>query len=376
MHELYAHHKWFFLVFLFCAALVVVNLFHFVLFRFVRKDKVAGAETGWGIQKHLGKPARAVFILTCVLLFLPFVPGIPKWVEADAQHAAVMLMVLALGWFTVGCVYVAQAYLLRKYDLKASDNYHARRVYTQFQVFRRIAITFVCILTLVGLLWTFNDPRIWHYGSGLLASAGLASLVLAAAAKSTASNLLAGLQIALTEPIRLDDVVVVAGEWARVEEITSTYVVLRIWDLRRLIVPLNWFIENPFANWTRCSAKILTTSFLYLDYIVPVPELRAHFAEVLKATKEWDKDVMALQVTNLTNNSMEIRCLMSAPDSGSAFNLQCIVREQMMEWVREHYPTAFPTMRMKAEAEVKGDPLMAAPQGPMPAPVTAPSSQS
>ncbi len=180
---------------------------------------------------------------------------------------------------------------------------------------------------------------------GLLASAGIASLVLATAAKSTASNFLAGLQIALTEPIRIDDVVVVSGEWARVEEITSSYVVLKIWDLRRLIVPLSWFIENPFANWTRQSANILTTSFLYLDYEVPVKELRKQLEVIVKAAPQWDGTVVGLQVTNLTDRSMEIRCLMGSPDSSKAFDLQCLVREEMMDWVCEHYPTAFPTAR-------------------------------
>jgi small-conductance mechanosensitive channel len=145
--------------------------------------------------------------------------------------------------------------------------------------------------------------------------------------------------------------VVVAGEWARVEEITSSYVVLKIWDLRRLIVPLSWFIENPFANWTRESANILTTSFLYLDYVVPVKELRMQLQVVLNATEKWDRSVVALQVTNLTAQAMEVRCLMSAKDASTAFDLQCIVREEMMEWVKETYPAAFPNMRYRVVAD-------------------------
>jgi small-conductance mechanosensitive channel len=177
----------------------------------------------------------------------------------------------------------------------------------------------------------------------------VASLILATAAKSTASNFLAGMQIALAEPIKIDDVVVVQGEWGRIEEITSTFVVIKIWDLRRLIVPLSWFIENAFANWTRESANILTTSFLYLDYVVPVKELRTQLEKVVKDSGLWDGTAVGVQVTNLTERSMEVRCLMSAVDSGTAFNLQCLVREEMMDWVREHYPTAFPTMRLAAE---------------------------
>ncbi|HEX4155970.1 MAG TPA: mechanosensitive ion channel domain-containing protein [Acidobacteriaceae bacterium] len=303
------------------------------------------------MRRHLTHPSRAIFLLTCVLVVLPFVPGIPHSLLHLLRHGVFMVIVAALGWFAVGCVYVGESFILRKYDITAANNVQARRVHTQFQVFRRLAIGFVVIITIGALLWTFNDPRIWHYGSGLLASAGLASLLLAAAAKSTASNLLAGMQIALAEPIKIDDVVVVQGEWGRIEEITSTFVVIKIWDLRRLIVPLSWFIENAFANWTRESANILTTAFLYLDYVVPVKELRGQLEKVVKASGMWDGVAVGLQVTNLTERSMEVRCLMSAADSGTAFNLQCLVREEMMDWVREHYPTAFPTMRFAALAE-------------------------
>jgi small-conductance mechanosensitive channel len=345
---MYEHHRWFFVVFLFCGALVLANVLHFVLFRLLRRKEMAGTRVGWGLQQHLGRPARFIFLLTCALLVLPLVPGLPADIEHETWHVLAMIVVAALGWFFVGCMYVAQGILLSKYDLTAADNRNARRVHTQFQVFRRIAVAFVVVLTLGALLWTFDDPKIWHYGSGLLASAGIASLILASAAKSTASNFLAGLQIALTEPIRIDDVVVVQGEWGRIEEITSAYVVIRIWDLRRLIVPLSWFIENVFANWTRESANILTYSYLYLDYMVPVKELRTQLEVVVKASGMWDGVALGCQVTNLTAQSMEVRCLMSAKNSGMAFNLQCLVREEMMDWVKEHYPMAFPNMRYRA----------------------------
>jgi small-conductance mechanosensitive channel len=351
MRMMYEHHRWFFVIFLFCGALVVANVLHFVLFRLLKRKTVGTNETSWGIQQYLGKPARAIFLMTCVLVALPFVPEVPQSILYDVRHATAMLMVAALGWFAVGCVYVVQNVMLRKYDVNVADNRRARGIHTQFQVFRRIAIAFVIVITFGALLWSFNDPQIWHYGSGLLASAGIASLILASAAKTTASNFLAGMQIALTEPIRIDDVVVVAGEWARVEEITSAYVVLRIWDLRRLIVPLSWFIENPFANWTRNSANILTYSYLYLDYEVPVKEMRPYFENLVKESGMWDKVALAMQVTNLTPQAMEVRCLMSAADSSTAFNLQCLVREEMMDWVREHYPKAFPNMRYRAMSD-------------------------
>lgn len=349
----HTRHSWYLAIFLFCCAVAFVNIVHFVLFRLLRRKEREKTGRGLGLREHLARPSRAIFLLTCVLVAFPFVPGIPQTMRHLIGHGIFMVLVATLGWFAAGCVYIGEALILRKYDLTAADNVRARSMHTQFQVFRRLAIAFVIIITVGALLWTFNDPRLWHYGSGLLASAGLASLLLAAAAKSTASNFLAGMQIALTEPIKIDDVVVVQGEWGRIEEITSTFVVIKIWDLRRLIVPLSWFIENAFANWTRESSNILTTSFLYLDYVVPVKELRAQLEKVVKASGMWDGTAVGLQVTNLTERSMEVRCLMSAADSSTAFNLQCLVREEMMDWVREHYPTAFPTMRLAAERENK-----------------------
>lgn len=337
-------HAWFVAIFFFCATLVIANVVHYVLFRVLKRKENQRLGANLGLQRYLGGPARAVFLLTCVLLALPFLP-IPENIEKLLQHGFVMAMVVALGWFVVGCIYVLQAVMLRKYDLTAANNIRARRIHTQFQVFRRMLITFVIVIDIGVLLWTFNDPRIWHYGSGLLASAGVATLVLAAAAKSTASNFLAGLQIALTEPIRIDDVVVVEGEWGRIEEITSSYVVLKIWDLRRLIIPLSYFIENSFANWTRESSDILGTAFLYVDYSVPVEALREQLRLIVQTAPQWDKKVCGLQVTNLSERTMEIRCLVSSPDSGSSFDLRCLIREKMTAWIQQNYPNAFPTTR-------------------------------
>jgi small-conductance mechanosensitive channel len=342
-----SHHAWFSAIFFFCAALVLANVVHYVLFRILKRKAAEATGIGWGLQRYLGHPARAVFLLTCVLLVLPFLP-VPANLQRTLRHGSIMAMVVALGWFAVGCIYVLQAVMLRRYDISTANNVRARRIHTQFQVFRRMLITFVIVIDIGGLLWTFNDPRIWHYGSGLLASAGIATLVLATAAKSTASNFLAGLQIALTEPIRIDDVVVVEGEWGRIEEITSSYVVLKIWDLRRLIIPLSYFIENSFANWTRESADILGTAFLYVDYSIPVEALREQLNVIVQTAPQWDRKVCGLQVTNLSEHTMEIRCLVSSPDSGSSFDLRCLIREKMTAWIQQNYPNTFPIIRFAA----------------------------
>jgi small-conductance mechanosensitive channel len=345
-------HTWFIAIFVFCGILVLANLVHYVLFRILRRRESTGHPLGWGIQQYLGKPARAIFVLTCLFIAQPLVPGIPDNIDAFLRQALVMLTVVALGWFAVGCIYVLQTVMLRRYDLKAENNIQARRVHTQFQLFRRILITFVVIIDIGALLWTFNDPRIWHYGSGLLASAGIASLILATAAKSTAANFLAGLQIAITEPIRIDDVVVIQGEWGRIEEINSAYVVVKIWDLRRLIVPLSYFIENSFQNWTREASDIMGTAFLYVDYSIPVEDLRKQLEAIVHPSPLWNKQVCGLQVTNLTDRSMELRCLMSSRNSSENFDLRCLVREKMTAWIQQNYPNAFPTTRFATRSDL------------------------
>ena len=349
---LHFKHTWFFAIFVLCGIIVMANIIHYVLFRILKKKEEQTTGTGWGIKRYLSHPARAIFLLTCVGIVLPLLPPLPGNLNDVLRQGLLMAMVTCLGWLAIGCVYVFQELMLRRYDLKAENNIRARRIHTQFQLFRRILITFIIVITIGGLLWTFNDPRIWHYGSGLLASAGIASLILATAAKSTASNFLAGLQIAFTEPIRIDDVVVIQGEWGRIEEITSAYVVVRIWDLRRLIVPLTYFIENSFQNWTRESSDILGTSFLYVDYSIPVDELRAELTRIVKNSPLWDGKVCGLQVTNLSERTMELRCLMSSRNSGENFDLRCIVREKMIAHIREHYPDAFPTTRFAAISQV------------------------
>jgi small-conductance mechanosensitive channel len=345
-------HGWFFAIFVFCSLLVVANLVHYILFRVLHRKESSSHPRGWGLQQHLGKPARAIFLLTCLLMVLPTIPDLPEHIESLLRQAFIMLMVVALGWFAIGCIYVLQSIMLRRYDLAAENNFRARRIHTQFQLFRRMLIAFVVIVDIGALLWTFNNPRIWHYGSGLLASAGIASLIIATAAKSTASNLFAGLQIALTEPIRIDDVVVIQGEWGRIEEINSAYVIVKIWDLRRLVVPLSYFIENSFQNWTRQSSDILGTAFLYVDYSIPVEDLRKQLEAIVHPSPLWNKLVCGLQVTNLTDRSMELRCLVSSRNSSENFDLRCLVREKMTAWIQRNYPDAFPTTRFTARSDL------------------------
>ncbi len=352
-HLQHLQHDWIFAIFLVSGAILLANVVHAIAFALIRlrKKDVAlhKASNRPSIYRHLNHPARWVFLTICVLSVFPWLP-LPAQLAQPLRIALHILLVVLSGWFAIGCVYVLQDALTRRFDITAENNIRARRIHTQAQVLRRILIGFIVIIDIGCILWTFPDPQLWHYGSGLIASAGLATVVLAAAAKPTVGNLLAGLQIAFTEPIRIDDVVIVQGEWGRIEEITTSYVVVRIWDLRRLIVPLSYFIENPFQNWTREHTDLLGTAFIYTDYSVPVEAIREHFAKVLEASPLWDRKVCSTQVTNLSERTMEIRCLMSARNSSEQFDLRCVVREEMVKFIQENYPDAFPRTRFSSVA--------------------------
>ncbi len=349
------------IVTLICAVVVFGNGLHFILFRIAKRKQGAERHLGLGIQRHLGKPARAILLDLGVLAIAPLLPLVPLGIKDQIEHYAGLLLVILLGWFAVGGVYVFEAVVHSKFDITAKDNLQARRIHTQMQVFRRLLIGLVLVLDLAAFIWSLHDQTLWKFGTGLMASAGLASLVLATAAKSTASNLIAGMQIAFTEPIRIDDVVVVAGEWGRIAEITSTYVVINIWDKRTLIVPLSFFIEQPFTNWTRSGSDIMGTAFLYVDYSVPVEELRAELQRIVKNQPQWDQKICGLQVTNLSEHTMELRCLVGSPNSGANFDLRCIVREKMIAFVRDNYPLALPTMRFEMNKPME----MATPERPV-----------
>jgi small-conductance mechanosensitive channel len=338
-----------------CAALTIGFLLHqlaFLLLRRMRHKKDAPSSPILQAVAHrMRRPALAMTLIGTLFIALavvsPFFSLDPALLGSIEKGFWIALFV-ALAVVLIAGVYLFEDIMLLRYDMQAADNLKARRVRTQTRLLRRLAIIFLLVIDAGLVLSLFQNSAIWHYGAGLLASAGLASLVLATAAKSTASNLLAGIQIALTEPIRLDDVVVVQGEWGRIEDITTTYVVVKIWDYRRLVVPLSYFIENPIENWTRQTADLMGTSFLYVDYSVPVKALREAYFRILGEQQLWDGKIKALQVTNISEHTIEIRCLMSAKNSSDQFDLRCIVREAMLEFVQENYPDAFPRTRFAA----------------------------
>ena len=255
------------------------------------------------------------------------------------------LAIIATGaWSCVAGFDIWREVLVRRYPLDSADNLRARQLHTQVQIIRRITITLVAVVALAGMLMTF--PEVRALGATLFASAGAAGLIVGLAARPSISNLIAGLQVAFSEPIRLDDVVIVQGEWGRIEEIRTTYVVVRIWDERRLIVPLSYFIEQPFQNWTRHTSDLLGTVFLYVDYTLPLKPVRRELLRILQTSKQWDKKAWGLQVTNASAQTVELRALMSAANSGDAWDLRCLVREQLISFLQAHYPQCLPVNRM------------------------------
>jgi small-conductance mechanosensitive channel len=238
---------------------------------------------------------------------------------------------------------VGEDIILSRYNINTKDNLQARKIHTQTQTLRKILAAIIIMLAVALILMGFESFR--QLGTGILASAGIATVVIGLAAQKIFGNFLAGIQIAFTQPIRMDDVVIVENEWGKIEEITLTYVVVRIWDLRRLVLPISYFIEKPFQNWTRVAADILGTVFFYTDYTIPVKEVREELQRILKDSNKWDGKVCVLQVTNATERTIELRALMSAADSSSAWDLRCEVREKLIEFVRNKYPDALPKTR-------------------------------
>jgi len=272
--------------------------------------------------------------------------------QVTAALAKIFLLatIIVVGWVAITAVNMAAALYLQRFPLDVVDNLLARKHRTQINILKRSAITLLTVVTAAAALMTFESVR--QYGVSLFASAGVAGLVVGFAARPVLSNMIAGVQMAITQPIRIDDVVIVEGEWGRIEEITSTYVVVRIWDLRRLIVPLTYFIEKPFQNWTRVSAELLGTVFVYVDYTVPVDHVRAKVEEIVKASPLWDGKVVGVQVTDAKADTIEVRALASAANSGDIWNLRCELREKLIDFLQREYPGALPRRREHVVADV------------------------
>jgi small-conductance mechanosensitive channel len=326
---------------------VVALICHYALFivlaRIARRTEIRMDES---MVKHLCEPARWIMIFVGIRLFLPLFDILAGFQEF-LKHIFGLALIALVSWLLIKSTYILNDYVLIRFDIDQKDNLRARKIHTQLNVIKRIVITIVVIIATGTMLMTFDKVR--QLGTTILASAGIVGIVVGLAAQKTIGTFIAGLQIALTQPIRIDDVVIVEGEWGRIEEITLTYVIVKIWDLRRLVVPITYFIEKPFQNWTRVTADLLGTVFLYVDYTVPVEAVRKELQKILKKSKSWDGKVCVLQVTNTTDKTIELRALMSAADASTAWTLRCEVREKLVSFIQDKYPNALPKTRAEFE---------------------------
>ncbi|MGQ4273174.1 mechanosensitive ion channel family protein [Terrihabitans sp. B22-R8] len=328
------------------AALVMLLASVVLAFVGLRFEKYAHTRFVAHVLKRLRFSLSLIVGTVAFFLLLP-VTGVTLYMQAGLQQVCAVILVAAVG---IGAYRLASfAFdLYAKRDGANFEDVHVRRRQTRYNLLRRLALTAIAVAT-IGLIFTVI-PALQTVGVSLFASAGVAGIAIGLAARPAISNLLAGIQIAFSEPIRIGDQVVLEGEWGTVEDITSTYVVVNIWDQRRLILPLSYFLEKPFQNWTRENPQILGTSMLYVDYSVPVEEMRQELGEILKQSKYWDGRAWALQVTDLRENTMELRALMSARNAGSAFDLRCEVREKMVGWLKERHPEGLPRSRLDVSA--------------------------
>ena len=289
-----------------------------------------------------GKCLRVIVPVIAVILVLPALP-LPAAYSYFISKISSILIIGAISWVLFQGVNLVGQVVMTKFDINAADNLRAREVFTQITVLKKTLYVVIGVFTIASILMLFEEVR--RLGTSILASAGVLGIIVGFAAQKTIANLFAGFQLAMTQPIRIDDVVIVEGEWGRIEEITLTYVVVRIWDLRRLVVPISFFIEKPFQNWTRVSADILGTVFLYTDYTIPVDAIRQELQRILEASPKWDKKVCGLQVTDAKDNTVELRALMSAADASLAWDLRCEVREKLLTFVQKNFPESLPKVR-------------------------------
>lgn len=292
--------------------------------------------------RHLGTPANffiPLFILNMAVPLMHYGPIVTNRI----QKALSIMLIIAFAAILIAIIKIVQDYVYHRFDLTKQDNLRERRIRTQLQYIRKVMVVLIIMLAAIAILLTFESLR--RIGAGLLTGVGIGGIIIGFAAQKSLGNLLAGFQIAFTQPIRLDDVLVVEGEWGRVEEINLTYVVLNIWDKRRLILPINYFIEKPFQNWTRTTAEILGTVFLYVDYSAPIDVIRAEFLRLVQSHPKWDKKAAGLDVVNLTDRVVELRAVIGTFNSGDAWDIRCFVRENLISFLQKNHPEALPKVR-------------------------------
>ena len=284
------------------------------------------------LSRRAHRPLRALLAVIGAWVAIRVTTEEASW-TSGLEHGMTIALIIALAWLLIQLAYVAEDGIVSRYPVDVVDNREARRVRTQTRVLRQLVGAIIVIVAVSAILLTFPGMR--AFGASILASAGLLSIIAGLAAQSALSNLFAGMQLAFTEAIRVDDVVIADGEWGRIEEITMTYVVVQIWDSRRLILPSTYFTSTPFQNWTRESAELLGTVEVDVDWTVPIDEMRSELDRLLESTELWDGRVSGLQVTEATGGLVRVRALASAADASLLWDLRCYLREGLVTWVRQ-----------------------------------------
>lgn len=339
-------------VLLVTVSLAVGFLARFILLQFIRYWQSRDRKLFKSLEKHL---RGSMFLFIPLLLIRVGVnyANIQPESLSFIRTTTNIFIILSFCSVLIRLINVAQDMLFIRYDINISNNLRARKIRTQIMYVKKVAIVLLVTFCLSLILLSF--PGVRQFGTTILAGAGVAGIIIGFALQKSLVNLFAGIQIAFTQPIKIDDAVVVEKEWGWIEEINLTYVVVRLWDLRRLVLPITYFTENPFQNWTRNNAQILGSVFLYVDYSMPLQPLREHFEKVLSETRLWDQETQVLQVTDTTEKTMTIRLLMTAQNSPTAFDLRCYVREKMIEFIQQNYPQSLPQVRATLTPSVAAD---------------------
>ncbi|GAB3637981.1 hypothetical protein GCM10027422_35710 [Hymenobacter arcticus] len=312
-------------------------------------ERRTGSVLAGAVVRHTGRAAAFFGPVLLLAVLLPLAPLAPGPLEA-VRRVVGIASIVTFAWLLMQAMEVLEELVLAHYRLDRDNNLAVRKLLTQLQFVKKIGVSLIFFVALALVLMSFATVR--RIGAGLLTSAGIASVIVGFAAQRSLSNLLAGFQIAFTQPIRIDDVLVVESEWGRVEEITFTNVIMKLWDERRLVLPLDYFIEKPFQNWTRSSSQLLGTVFLYADYTLPIEAVRTELARIVADTPRWDGRVALVQVTDAQATTIQLRALVSATDASTAFDLRCEVREKLVAFIQAKYPECLPKTRAVVEGPV------------------------
>ena len=327
----------------FIAVVVGIAIHRVVYWAFARWADRHHSTFAAAVVRRTRRPAAYIFPLVAILAAAPQLDLPDTWTR-PAIHVTGLLTIAAVAWTIIATIRLFGDIVVARHRIDVEDNLAARQLGTRVDILTRVVVIVVIIIALGAMLMTF--PAIRTLGTTLLASAGVIGLVAGIAARPLFENLIAGVQLALTQPIRIDDVVIVEKQFGRIEEIHSTYVVVRIWDLRRMVLPLTYFITTPFENWTRHTANLVGDVYLFADYTVDVGALRAQLPRILEGTPLWDGQLQNVQVTEATDHAVQIRALVSARDSATLWDLRCYTREKLIEFLRDTQPAALPRLRL------------------------------